>query len=427
MSRSTGSETDRDVQEAHASLLQIVGVPLVFLVVVTAVGWIFNAPFVGAVIGAALGVIVLGIYLFQIKTGRLYWRVATLNLSQPSEAPRNHIICIDGTAMHKEKKGNVYRFYDSIQDDCKRYYRGVGVKDNKDVALRVFKVEHGGTAIGGATGHGATALLRRAYFDFVKEYRPGDRIFIFGFSRGAAIARVLANWICRDEGLPESVRIQCLKRLTREDSVEDFEAKWPATKHTCQIEMLGLWDTVAAFGNPFNKKDPFDFTIPDGVKKTYHLVSIDEKRGTFDITLIKHNGQDNRVEEIWFAGDHSNVGGGLPDCGLSDISLRFMINRASGAINFTKEAIEFKGQPFKLKPEKQNEVVKLFSEESGWYWGSNIIRAFRVESEEPGALPHIHKSVFELKEALKLAGCKKYLQNVPEFTARDAYRLEERD
>ena len=149
-------------------------------------------------------------------------------------------------------------------------------------------------------------ILKEAYNDLCENYKDGDEIFIFGFSRGAAIARMLASKI----------------------SSEGVKA------HKPKIKFLGVWDTVASFGKP-NIDDntrPIsdvvfeDGTISEAIENAVHLVAIDETRKAFRPILMNVT---NRAEEIWFAGVHSDVGGGYNLDGLSDISLEFMMKRAS--------------------------------------------------------------------------------------------------
>ena len=186
--------------------------------------------------------------------------------------------------------------------------------------------------VGGATGAGANKIRNMGYVDLVKHYRPGDKIFIFGFSRGAAISRLFANLVAR-EGIPESIEFK--------DSKKKF--KTTGSRHEVEIEMIGIYDTVASFGIPVNIAGiPFQeidlgkvLSIPSNVRQVYHLVAFHEDRNTFRPTLV--NAADN-VEEIWFPGVHSNVGGGYSDKGISDIALMFMLQKAMNhGANFTDD------------------------------------------------------------------------------------------
>jgi hypothetical protein len=275
----------------------------------------------------------------------------------------------------------------------------VGVTTNKGAARQFFGEEVSKTLIGCATGLGARPIRGKAYFEFAKNYQPGDRIYIFGFSRGAAIARMLANDII-ECGIPQSIQAQYYRWPEEgEDYLLDIVVKGPREAGRVPIRMLGLWDTVTAFGVPWVKIDPFNIlTISGNVEQAIHLVAIDEHRKTFDATLM--NQERGNVEEIWFAGAHTNVGGGFEDHKLSDIALNFMINRANEAglqflhearIEFSQDGVDFIGDP----PPAEYDVTGEFWK-AGRLW-LKTTREIRVRGGKPGAMPRIHKSVFERK------------------------------
>ena len=139
-------------------------------------------------------------------------------------------------------------------------------------------------------------IIEQAEEDLKKYYSDGDKIYIFGFSRGAAIARMFAAHCGRE------------------------------------VEFLGVFDTVAATKGALDlNPDTYpasgivfeNGTVGSHVKKAVHLVSIDEKRLAFQPTLFN---KDDRVTEVWFAGVHSDIGGGYWFDGLSDITLKFMLD-----------------------------------------------------------------------------------------------------
>ena len=243
------------------------------------------------------------------------------------EGKRKYFIFIDGTGNDpsadydgnpKTASTNVYRLSQSIdkgKDQLARYFPGVGSQaDDPNPVSAAFR-KFG--------GKGADRIMDTAYLQLLNDYRPGDRIFIFGFSRGAAIARMLANKIfeegIREYGVARYVDLSQSEILLL-DTVELSGAKRDVT-----IEMLGAWDTVAAFGLPNNQYEPFkNLTVAKNVRKAYHLVSIDEDRQPFLPGLMN---SEERIEEIWFPGVHSDVGGGYGNRDLADITLRFMGNR----------------------------------------------------------------------------------------------------
>ena len=219
---------------------------------------------------------------------------------------------------------------------CKRY----GSNGEKQVAFYYNgvgnKVENSwlGQKVGGAFGLGAEAIKERAYLDVAREYEPGDRIFIFGFSRGAALARMVASALDK-RGIPKS--FWTLRVFGRQRPVKTSK------QHIAvDIEVLGCWDTVASFGLaknilgiPFQQINLLkDLTVPISVKRAYHLVALDEDRDAFVPTMMDPDPVNpNRIVEIWFSGNHSNVGGGFATDGLSDHTLSFMLQHVSSGWN----------------------------------------------------------------------------------------------
>ncbi len=171
------------------------------------------------------------------------------------------------------------------------YYSGVGTYGSK--IKQIFNA--------GLSLKDPGRIINEALDDLKKHYHPGDKIFIFGFSRGAAIARKFAAVIKKE-----------------------ISAKY-------KIQFMGVFDTVASIGMPdFNTDEKVSSdvefenrTVSTNVKEALHLCSIDDKRKAFQPTLM--NAED-KVTEIWFAGAHSDVGGGYHRDGLSDNALRFMLD-----------------------------------------------------------------------------------------------------
>jgi hypothetical protein len=116
-----------------------------------------------------------------------------------------------------------------------------------------------------------------------------------------------------------------------------------AVEEVTPIHFIGVWDTVGALGNPvqisrvidvFGRRNQFhDTDLSSKVRHACHAVAIDETRRHFAATLWRQPvpvpGQ--TLEQVWFAGAHSNVGGGRATTGLSDIALAWMIDRAAAA------------------------------------------------------------------------------------------------
>jgi len=171
------------------------------------------------------------------------------------------------------------------------YYSGVGTRGNwlKRKFNALFAPPYGDM----------DDIIDEAMHDLNTHFSTDDEIYIFGFSRGAAIARM-------------------------------FAAK---TQHS--IKFLGVFDTVAATRGSLDlNPDSFpasgivfeNGTVGEHVEEALHLLSLDEKRILFQPTLFN---QDKRVTEVWFAGVHSDIGGSYWFDGLSDITLQFMLDHIS--------------------------------------------------------------------------------------------------
>ncbi len=265
------------------------------------------------------------------------------------------VFCADGTwdHPHQETDGvssdtNVRKFYKALVTDEHEfpiYDDGVGAHGNP--------WEH---FLGGAFGEGLLAKIKDGYQQIAAAYQPSDRIHIFGFSRGAYTARSLAGMIA-DCGLPKNTSaLQNVtdaafnvyrERKAHRDAVRTFIAKFDQQEVT--IATVGVWDTVGALGIPVKIFEGIDEAIygfldtalhPD-IQAAYHAVSIDELRPEFEPTLWKSVPIPGQIlAQIWFAGVHGDVGGGYPDCGLSNITLHWMIQKAMArGLQFQSEVI----------------------------------------------------------------------------------------
>lgn len=204
---------------------------------------------------------------------------------------------------------------------------------------------------GGAFGVGLSRNVRECYRWLVEEYEEGDALFLVGFSRGAYTVRSLAGLV-RNAGLlrPEHLdkadeaysRYRSRRQTWHPDgaSAEEFRRRW--SREITRIECIAVWDTVGALGVPTRgplgwltrRRYGFhDVELSGRVAHAYHALAIDERRRAFAPALWRADAADQHrqtVEQVWFAGDHSDVGGGNGDCPLSDISLRWVADRVAG-------------------------------------------------------------------------------------------------
>ncbi len=291
---------------------------------------------------------------------------------------KNIILCSDGTGNRGgyTPDTNVFKIYNLVdihnedQEQVAYYDNGVGTSSISPLKL-----------LTAAFGVGFKKNVIDQYRYLAQRYVPGDDVFIFGFSRGAATARAFNGFIdcC---GLIDG---RNMKKEELDDLIEDhFEQYKNSTKNKhqvhpveegvhhgkIQIKFIGVWDTVSALGGPqhtevhgllswlagvaFKFLDWFadilfphrfyNYRITDNVINAYQALAVDDERTSFwpmvwdenDHQPIKYPSLENKpedisgeVEQAWFPGMHSNIGGGYNRDGLACLTLKWMMIRAA--------------------------------------------------------------------------------------------------
>ncbi|MGH8441409.1 MAG: DUF2235 domain-containing protein [Nevskiaceae bacterium] len=268
--------------------------------------------------------------------------------------PRNLVVLFDGTWNKRRTGTNVIRLRDSIRttgrDDAQQpcfYDEGVGTKWWNRLS-------------GGAFGRGLSENIQEGYAWLSRHHAPGDSIFVFGFSRGAYTARSLVGLI-RKCGLLNSVTpatVQQAYDLYREKAVHpddpkaaDFRARHSRAP---RVRYIGVWDTVGALGVPISQV-PFsrdfyqwhDTELSKIVDYAIHAVAVDEHRKDFAPTLwTKVKPENVKVEQRWFAGAHSDVGGGEGGP-LPHLALRWLQDTAEEAGLTLKSKVDVGAQDYR--------------------------------------------------------------------------------
>jgi len=253
---------------------------------------------------------------------------------------KNVIICLDGTGnQFNEDNSNVVKLFRVIERSAGQiayYDPGVGTLADPDYRMPLAKKINKGFGL--AFGSGLTENVEQAYSYLMDHYEQGDRLFLFGFSRGAYTARVLAGFIhcC---GLLEAGcqnLIPYAMKLYKADKV-DFKImrKFRSTYgRSVKIDFLGLWDSVSTTGWVYNPVF-LPYTTNNGsVLAVRQALAIDEKRSFFkDMRWGDKHRDTQDIKEVWFAGVHSDVGGGYPEAesGLSKLALKWMIEQVSAS------------------------------------------------------------------------------------------------
>lgn len=227
------------------------------------------------------------------------------------------------------------------------YHIGVGaLGDYPGVSNRIVGFVDG--KLGGAWGAGFESNIEAALSFLVDNYRAGDSVYVFGFSRGAAQARGLTRFLDWLGGVPTKRDAYFVPQYFRTyivtagkgdpSQVRTSSGKPPSEPLVpIAIELLGVWDTVMALGSRFRATEGTavearSFHVGEKpaecVKHARQGIAVDEKRYDFrpDVWLGHHPGQ--TLEQRWFPGVHSNVGGGYVEDGLANVSFRWLLREA---------------------------------------------------------------------------------------------------
>ena len=259
------------------------------------------------------------------------------------------VICADGTwnrpeeDLQKDVPTNVLRLARAI-----RPLAGDGLPQHVFYDWGIGSYHN--AIIGGVTGQGIHKNIMDAYRYIVQNFTPGTDIYLFGFSRGAYTVRCLCGLI-NNCGILKRIDARLIQQAFEHykktgtawspSGAKSVEFRKAHSHESREIRFVGAWDTVGALGVPFSlmglfdRKDEFyDTKLGSNVRVARHALAIDERREDFEPTLWKaRDGLD--LEQMWFAGSHSDVGGGYPadDQGrfASDSPLQWMVQQAGKA------------------------------------------------------------------------------------------------
>jgi uncharacterized protein (DUF2235 family) len=273
---------------------------------------------------------------------------------------RNIVICCDGTDnQFGVENSNVVRLVQSLERDPTQqflyYDAGIGTFPDPQAwnFLTLVKQKVANLA-DRMMAWRLEKNVEEAYAYLMDFWEPEDKVFLFGFSRGAYTVRVLAGMLHVMGLLPRgnynmlpyvtqlyrSVRGktpgQSSKGVNYWKLCSDFRGTFaretPDRNRRFSVHFLGVWDTVATVGWLWNPATYPHTRSNPGIRIVRHAVSIDERRAFFRQNLFKpKKGQD--VQELWFPGDHSDIGGGHPENegGLWRVSFLWMLEQAAAA------------------------------------------------------------------------------------------------
>ncbi len=362
---------------------------------------------------------------------------------------KNIVIFCDGTwnSPADEEFGvpsvtNVRLLYRACQDFAESggrqvvwYQSGIGSQGNG--FRRSFE---------GATGWGMGQAIKRGYATIAKHYYPGDKIYLFGFSRGAFAARSIAGMI-RQMGLIDNPTTENVEKAYEYYEGHRFEYKekpWQTgyspvgeeaenrrAPGNVRIHFIGVWDTVGSLGFSFWGwsfnlrffRNAFHDISPNGITDhVYQALAMDEIRTSFMPSLWEYPKQipgkpvepaARWIEQAWFRGVHSDIGGGYSERGLSDIALKWMLDKATEkGLVLRKNALTTDDDPDAERRKHSSLALRptsrihrsyqgpLWTSVGGWpRWFPPLSRHISTD-----ARGYLHESVFERERLCRESG-----------------------
>lgn len=276
---------------------------------------------------------------------------------------RNLVVCCDGTGniwKPGPDKTNVAKLFEVLEksnDQITYYDPGVGTPDGALSGDEGGGIPYRETfrRLGGlAWGDGVWTNVAEAYTFLLRNYQYGDRIFLFGFSRGAFTARAVSGLIhifgLLREGhenlIPSILRVYRSKQPSERSKAEraraakefktnfarQFSTSDGATTQHVPIHFIGCWDTVESVGiwQFLGATITSDPSVKPGFHHVRHAMALDELRWSFKPRLyspparLPSDESRRSFKQVWFRGAHSDIGGGYREAGLSNITLRWM-------------------------------------------------------------------------------------------------------
>ncbi len=331
---------------------------------------------------------------------------------------KNIVVCFDGTSNEYDKNNtNVVRTFEAIErDDAQVAFYDPGVGTFSFLGRRLGR--RFGIVMGLLFGYGIRQNIEDGYRYLMNTFEPDDSVYLFGFSRGAYTARALAGMIHQlgilrkgsENLIPYVSKLyfrgdgskvlwkapwRFLKKILKKgqnrapEEVDPVAAGFKKTfSNACEPHFMGVWDTVGALGPMLSKRFP-NRKLNRKIKNAFQAVAIDERRWAFRVLPFDVSDKPDDcqvVEQVWFVGAHSNVGGGCAkrERALSDIAFAWMMDKASECC-------------LRLKDDWQSQLGQYALGQSHYSWRYWIMYLWPIRRRMPQGA-RVHRSVIDRME-----------------------------
>ncbi|MBC7740958.1 MAG: DUF2235 domain-containing protein [Bdellovibrionaceae bacterium] len=251
--------------------------------------------------------------------------------------PKNIVLLFDGTKNQpgQNKDTNILKMHDLLINDQKTqsvfYFNGIANMPSK--VLSLFQL---------VTGSGINEKIKQGYEILIKNYEPGDQVFLYGFSRGAFTARSLAGKVAAIGLIKDSSKQLIDLAYDHYTIFSDLDTQTKFKKkfsRTCPIHLIGVYDTVETLlSNLFFSSYFTNWGKKRGYKRNHNVELLSENTYAYQALALDDTWVRSykpvlwninaypRVQQVWFAGSHKDIGGPSLTAGVADVALRWMLS-----------------------------------------------------------------------------------------------------
>jgi len=257
----------------------------------------------------------------------------TLNLELAGAADsnkrssRNLLVFFDGTGCSLEKLCDFREGY--CESHIAKMYRQTKSVDNSQLAYYMTGVgtDDTGAPLDSATGESSNTRAKEVYSWIAGVYQPGDKIFAFGHSRGCISARILQGMIHRVGIAKKGYDKEAIEASYRDSNTEKFNAANKSYPGSNTVHFLGLFESVLRTLSDALPKEMWHMAISPAVQTFAHAMALGEWRKRYEVSELIVP-ETTHATQVWFAGQHADLGGGRESDGINNISKAWMVDQA---------------------------------------------------------------------------------------------------